>query len=241
MNKMSILPSPGKISTDAHAAHWCTKRSVFTSTVCPQNSFDEFWRSAYKSYSMISVKTIKIILSFASSWLCENGSSALTEIKSKKRETSWNWRQNAGVLGNDGTSFQSYLFPKTGTLIALIFFKATLFCSKCAANFFLFLVRRKLKKFENHCSTVSLSCCPFLWFSCILPAIAYGSSSDNNPIYAGYKVNCQKQCSYRSSLGRRKMLSVTKQRKRENGETMSVAKWTSLKELSLQDSLLESL
>jgi len=38
---------------------------------------------------MISVKAIKIILPFASSWLCEYGFSALTEIKSKKRETSW--------------------------------------------------------------------------------------------------------------------------------------------------------
>jgi len=33
----------------------------------PQNSLDEFWPSAYKSYSMIGVKVIKIILTFASS------------------------------------------------------------------------------------------------------------------------------------------------------------------------------
>jgi len=35
---------------------------------------------------MIDVKAIKIILRFASSWLCEHGFSALTEIKSKQRE-----------------------------------------------------------------------------------------------------------------------------------------------------------
>jgi len=74
-------------------------------------------------------------------------------------------------------------------------------------------------------STMSLSSCPFLLFSCILPAKAYGSSSDNNT-YVSFTVNCQKKCSYRSclALGRLKMLRMTKQRKRENGETMSVVK-----------------
>jgi len=126
------------------------RNEPFLQALFPQKSFDEFWRSAYKSYSVFSVKAIKIILPFASSWLCGYGFSSLAEIKSKKRETSWNWRQNAGVLANDGTSFQCYFFPKTGTLIALITFKATLFCSKCSANFCIFLVRRKLNKFENH-------------------------------------------------------------------------------------------
>ena len=74
-------------------------------------------------------------------------------------------------------------------------------------------------------STMSLSSCPFLWFSCILPAIAYGSSPDNNPTYASYKIICHKKCSYRLRLGRRKMISMTtKQMIRENGETMSVVK-----------------
>jgi len=54
------------------------------------------------------------------------------------------------------------------------------------------------------CSTMSLSSYPFLWFSCVLSAIAYGSSSDNNPTYASYTVNFQKKCSYRSHWGRRK-------------------------------------
>jgi len=58
----------------------------FFQALLPQNSLDEFWWSARKSYSVISVKAIKIILPFASPWLCEYGFSALTEIKSEKRE-----------------------------------------------------------------------------------------------------------------------------------------------------------
>jgi len=54
-------------------------------------------------------------------------------------------------------------------------------------------------------TTMLLLSCPFLWFSSILPAIAYGSSSNNNSTYAGYTVNCQKKFSYRSPLGQRKM------------------------------------
>ena len=53
----------------------------------------------------------------------------------------------------------------------------------------------------------------------------YGSSSDKNPTYTSYKIICQKKCSYRLGLGRRKMLSMTtKQMIRENGETVSVIK-----------------
>jgi len=52
------------------------RNEPFLQALFPQNSLDEFWRSAYKSYSMISVKAIKTILSFASSRLCEYGFSA---------------------------------------------------------------------------------------------------------------------------------------------------------------------
>ena len=62
------------------------RHDLFFQASFPQKSLDEFWLSAYKSYSTIGVKAIKIILPFASSWLCEYGFSALTEIKSKKRE-----------------------------------------------------------------------------------------------------------------------------------------------------------
>jgi len=66
------------------------RNDPFFQALFPQNSLNEFWRSAYKTYSMIGVKAIKINLPLASSWLCEYGFSPLTEIKSKKRETSWN-------------------------------------------------------------------------------------------------------------------------------------------------------
>ena len=103
---------------------------------------------------MIGVKAIKIILPFAYSLLCEYGFSALTEIKSKKRETSCNWRLNAGVFGNDGTSFQSLFVPENRHTIALIFWKQLCFVVSVPRIFFIFLVPRKLKKFENHCSAV---------------------------------------------------------------------------------------
>ena len=45
-----------------------------------------FWISIKATYPLISTKAVKIILPFASSWCCEFGFSALTEIKSKKRE-----------------------------------------------------------------------------------------------------------------------------------------------------------
>jgi len=49
-------------------------------------------------------------------------------------------------------------------------------------------------------------------------AIAYGSTLDNNPTYADYTVNCQKKCSHRSRLRRRKMLNMTRA-----GENHSIA------------------
>ena len=62
------------------------RNDPFFQTLFPQKNLDEFWLSASKSYSMIGAKAIKIILPFASSWLCEHGFSALTEIKCCKRE-----------------------------------------------------------------------------------------------------------------------------------------------------------
>ena len=62
------------------------RNDVFFQALFPQKSLDEFWLSVYKSYPTIGTKAIKILLPFASSWLCEYGFSALTEIKSKKRE-----------------------------------------------------------------------------------------------------------------------------------------------------------
>ena len=72
-------------------------------------------------------------------------------------ELKLNWRQNAGVRGNDGTSFQSYLFPKTSTPIAFIFLKQLCLVASVPRIFFIILVRRKLEKFENHWPKLSLN------------------------------------------------------------------------------------
>jgi len=64
-----------------------SRNDPFFQALFPQNSLDEFWLSVYKSYSMIGVEAIKIIFPFTSSWLCEYGFSALTEIESKKRKS----------------------------------------------------------------------------------------------------------------------------------------------------------
>jgi len=95
---------------------------------------------------VICVKGIKIILPFASSWPCEYGFSVLTEIKSKKRETSWHLQQNAGVLSNDGTSFQPYFFPKTGTPQLINFLKQLCFAVSVLRNVFYFLSAPQAEK-----------------------------------------------------------------------------------------------
>lgn len=46
----------------------------------------EFWISMKTEYPELSEKAVKILLPFSTSYLCELGFSALTEIKSKKRE-----------------------------------------------------------------------------------------------------------------------------------------------------------
>ena len=62
------------------------QNDLFFQALFSQKSLVEFWLSVYKSYLMIGVKAIKIMLPFVYSWLWEYGFSALTEIKSKKRE-----------------------------------------------------------------------------------------------------------------------------------------------------------
>ena len=59
----------------------CIYRSSFS-----EENLNDFWLSVVKKYPFLSIKAIKILLPFASSWLCEFGFSALTEIKSKKRQ-----------------------------------------------------------------------------------------------------------------------------------------------------------
>ena len=62
------------------------RNNLFFQALFSQKSLNNFWLSAYKCYSMIGVKTIKIMLPFASSWLCEYRFSTWTEIRNKKRE-----------------------------------------------------------------------------------------------------------------------------------------------------------
>ena len=66
-----------------------------------------------------------------------------------------------------------------------------------------------------------LSYCPFLWFFCS-SAIAC-SNSDNNSTCVGWQL-ISKKCSYRSRLRRKSIVSMTKQRNRENKEITSIFK-----------------
>lgn len=50
-----------------------------------QVELSEFWISLHNQFPELSLKAVKILLPFATSYLCELGFSALTEIKSKKR------------------------------------------------------------------------------------------------------------------------------------------------------------
>ena len=59
----------------------CFYRSSFS-----EENLHDFWLSIVKTYPLLRIKAIKILLPFASSWLCEFGFSALIEIKSKKRQ-----------------------------------------------------------------------------------------------------------------------------------------------------------
>lgn len=51
-----------------------------------EKELSEFWISLKDQYPRLSKKAIQLILPFGSSYLCETGFSALTEMKSKKRE-----------------------------------------------------------------------------------------------------------------------------------------------------------
>ena len=51
-----------------------------------EENLNDFWLSIVKKNPLISIKAIEILLPFASFWLCKFGFSALTEIKSKKRQ-----------------------------------------------------------------------------------------------------------------------------------------------------------
>ena len=62
------------------------KNNTFLQSRFAQKNLDEFWIPINELNPAISLKAIKIILPFASSWFCEFGFLALTKIKSRKRE-----------------------------------------------------------------------------------------------------------------------------------------------------------
>jgi zinc finger BED domain-containing protein 5/7/8/9 len=62
------------------------RNDKFHQTTFTNTTLEEFWLAVMKVYPLISLKAVNTLLPFSSSWFCEFGFSALTEIKSKKRE-----------------------------------------------------------------------------------------------------------------------------------------------------------
>jgi zinc finger BED domain-containing protein 5/7/8/9 len=62
------------------------KNDVVLKAALAEKDLPEFWVFVKSQYPDLSLKAIKSLLPFGSSYLCESGFCALTEIKSKKRE-----------------------------------------------------------------------------------------------------------------------------------------------------------
>jgi len=62
-----------------------------------KESINSFWINIRCDYSMIAKKALNILLQFSTSYLCEYGFSALTNIKSKKRSKLLNVEENMRV------------------------------------------------------------------------------------------------------------------------------------------------
>ena len=74
-----MRPLPKKKSKQLRLTKWPVFQALF-----PRKSVDEFW--LVFTNRVIGVKALKKMLPFASSWLCKDGFSALTDIKVKKQE-----------------------------------------------------------------------------------------------------------------------------------------------------------
>lgn len=74
------------LTTDEEEELIDLRNDKFYQSCFSETNLDEFWLSCKKIYPIIGMKAIKILIPFATSWLCEFGFSALTEIKCKKRE-----------------------------------------------------------------------------------------------------------------------------------------------------------
>ena len=73
------------------------KEDLVLKTSFSQAEISEFWISLDRQFLELSLKAVKVLLPFATSYLCEQGFSALTEIKSKKRERLLNVDQEMRV------------------------------------------------------------------------------------------------------------------------------------------------
>lgn len=62
------------------------KNDLFFKRVFAEKELSEFWISLSHKFPRLSSKAVILLLPFGNSYLCEHGFSALTEMKSKKRE-----------------------------------------------------------------------------------------------------------------------------------------------------------
>lgn len=62
------------------------KNDLVFKQVFAEKELSEFWISLSNKFPRLSSKAIELLMPFGSSYLCEHGFSALTEMKSKKRE-----------------------------------------------------------------------------------------------------------------------------------------------------------
>ena len=81
-----VIPHTVNLTTVEEEQLIDLKNNKVHAATFPVQNLDEFWLSVRNLYPAISLKAVKILLPFSSSWLCEFGFSSLTEIKSKKRE-----------------------------------------------------------------------------------------------------------------------------------------------------------
>ncbi|KAL4152999.1 hypothetical protein QTP88_000832 [Uroleucon formosanum] len=68
---------------------------------------NSFWVSLHSEYPRLSTKAFEVLLQFSTSWLCEHGFSALTNIKTKKRQ-----RLTKTILENDMRLALSTISPR---------------------------------------------------------------------------------------------------------------------------------
>ena len=101
-----------------------------------------FWMALWHEFSQLAKRAIELLLPFGSSYLCELGFSALTEIKSKKTwKTADDRERNESLLIQQWAAFWAHLLQRKGSSISLIMKNLLnkhwflVFCKVCRANF----------------------------------------------------------------------------------------------------------